>query len=327
MEAIARVSDTLHSTLDVDAVSGDVLDVIMDLLGWDAISVFVVDTTTGETVFSATRGAPTQRPAFAYAPGAGVLDTDERDGAFGCLEVNEYHNLLVALCAESRLLSSMDDNDRRVLQAIAAELAVAVENAQLYKLTKRLANTDELTGLYNYRYLQQRLDEEITRARRYKKTLSFLMIDVDDFKRVNDTHGHLVGDSVLRELGEIMKATVREVDVVVRYGGEEFSVLLPETDAAGAFIVAEKIRENVAMHRFRDEDGEATIRVTVSVGVANMPVHADDKESLLRAADDAVYYAKESGKDRVRAPRIRLTSFGRPVTPPYEVGELREGEA
>lgn len=324
MQAVAEVSDMLHSTLDVDSVGGDVLDVILKLLGWDAISVFVVDTTTNETVFSATRGVASRSAKFAYSSGESVTDSYGLEGSFGCFEVLEYHKLLVVLCADSRLIESIDENDRRVIQAVAAELAVAVENAQLYRLTRRLANTDELTGLYNYRYLQQRLDEEISRARRYNKTLSFLMIDVDDFKRINDTYGHLVGDSVLRELGEIMKSTVREVDVVVRYGGEEFSVILPETDAAGAFIVAEKIRENVAMHRFKDEDGEPSIKVTVSIGVANMPVHADDKESLLRAADDAVYYAKESGKDRVRAPRIRLTRFGRPVEAPSTSG--RSGE-
>jgi diguanylate cyclase (GGDEF)-like protein len=320
MEAVAQVSDMLHSTLDVDSVGGDVLDVVMRLLGWDAMSAFVVDASTNETVFSATRGTPSKRPASVYASGEALLESDGSEGSFACFDVLEYHNLRVVICAQQRLIDSLDENDRRVLQAVSAELAVAVENAQLYRLTRRLANTDELTGLYNYRYLQQRLDEEISRARRYDKTLSFLMIDVDDFKRINDTHGHLVGDSVLRELGAIMKSTVREVDVVVRYGGEEFSVILPETDAAGAFIVAEKIRENVAMHRFKDEDGEPSIHVTISVGVANMPVHADDKESLLRAADDAVYYAKESGKDRVRAPRIRLTRFGRPVAAPPSTG-------
>ncbi len=327
MEAVAKVSEMLHSTLEVESVGSDVLKVLTELLGWDALSVFVVDTSTGETVFSATRGVSVGRSSFSYAPGESLLEIEPDTGSFACLEVTEYHKLLVVLCADARHIEGVDEHDRRVLQAVAAELAVAVENSQLYKLTRRLANTDELTGLYNYRYLQQRLDEEISRARRYKKTLSFLMIDVDDFKRINDTHGHLVGDSVLRELGEIMKATVREVDVVVRYGGEEFSVVLPETDAAGAFIVAEKIRENVAVHRFKDEDGEPTIKVTVSVGVANLPTHADDKESLLRAADDAVYYAKESGKDRVRAPRIRLTRFGEPVAAPYEVSDLREGEA
>ncbi len=173
-------------------------------------------------------------------------------------------------------------------------------------MTKRLSITDELTDLFNYRHLQQRLDDEIHRAERYGKRLSFLMLDIDDFKRVNDTHGHRVGDQVLSVVGQVLKATVREVDIVARYGGEEFSVILPETDAPGAFIAAEKVREAVSLHRFRDADDEPIIHVTISIGLASFPSHATDKESLLRAADDALYHAKATGKDRVRAPRLRL---------------------
>lgn len=203
-------------------------------------------------------------------------------------------------------MAALGTEDRVVLQAVASELVVAVENARLYRLTKRLAITDELTDLYNYRHLQQRLDDEIHRAERYGKRLSFLMLDVDNFKRVNDVHGHRVGDQVLASVGQVLKTTVREVDIVARYGGEEFSVILPETDAPGAFIAAEKIREAISLFRFRDADGEPIIHVTISIGLASFPAHATDKESLLRAADDALYHAKATGKDRVRAPRLRL---------------------
>ena len=114
----------------------------------------------------------------------------------------------------------------------------------------------------------------------------------------------------------MLKSTVREVDIVARYGGEEFTIILPETDASGAFIVAEKIRETIAMHRFPDAEGGHSIHLTVSIGLSSYPVHAADKESLLRSADDAVYHAKETGKDRVRAPRLRLRRM--PVTDPLE---------
>jgi diguanylate cyclase (GGDEF)-like protein len=186
---------------------------------------------------------------------------------------------------------------------------VAVENSRLYRLTKHLAITDELTDLYNYRYLQQRLDEEIGRADRYHKRLALLMIDLDDFKRVNDSHGHLVGDIVLAEVGQVLKGVVREVDVVARYGGEEFTVILPETDAAGALFVAEKIREAIGGHRFADAEGSRTIHLTASVGLTSYPVHASDKESLLRTADHAVYQAKATGKDRVCSAPPRLRSL------------------
>jgi diguanylate cyclase (GGDEF)-like protein len=215
---------------------------------------------------------------------------------------------MVVFCAEAAAIEAMEDEDRLVLQAVASELVVAVENSRLYKLTRTLAITDELTGLHNYRYLQQRLDEEIERARRYHKDLSMLMIDADDFKRFNDAHGHIAGDQALADIAQVFLKATREVDVVTRYGGEEFSIILPETDAAGAFVVAEKIREAVANHLFTGADEEATEHLTVSVGLATFPTHAQDKETLLRQADDALYQAKNTGKDKVRSPLQKRTS-------------------
>lgn len=315
MRAISEITELVHSTLDFDSVGPTVLDILQKVLGLPAASIFVIDKAKQQTLFSASKGVPGEATSYAYDLTSGEVGRTENKDHFACMELLDHNQMLVVFCAEADAIDSLDRDDRMVLQAVASELVVAVENSQLYKLTKRLAITDELTDLHNYRYLQQRLDDEVGRAKRYGKTLSFLMLDVDDFKAVNDTHGHLVGDGVLEGLGRILKATVREVDVVARYGGEEFSVVLPETDAAGAFIVAEKVREAVSLHKFLDEDGEPTIHVTVSVGLANLPVHADDKESLLKAADDAVYHAKDTGKDRVRAPRIRMTRLGRPTAP------------
>jgi diguanylate cyclase (GGDEF)-like protein len=188
---------------------------------------------------------------------------------------------------------------------VASELVVAVENSRLYELTSRLAITDELTGLANYRHLQLRLDEELARAKRYGKHLSLLMLDADHFKEFNDAQGHVAGDVALAELGSIMGGLVREVDVAARYGGEEFSVVLPETDVAGAYVTAEKIREAIEVHEFADAEGQRTCRLTVSIGLASYPAHGQDKDSVLREADDALYHAKRGGKNRVRAPRQR----------------------
>src|SRR5450756_393413 len=132
---------------------------------------------------------------------------------------------MVVFCASAMAIEKMSDEDRLVLQAVASELVVAVENSQLYKLTKRLSITDELTGMFNYRYLQQRLDDEIERARRYGRSLSLLMLDADDFKKFNDTHGHLAGDVALTEIGEVLRDSVRDIDVACRYGGEEFAIV------------------------------------------------------------------------------------------------------
>lgn len=316
LQAISQISEIIHSTLDFDSVGPVVIDILQKVIDIPAACIFVIDKAKQQTLFSASKGLRSEG-TYSYA-GPGLIAEAElgRDDHFACLELLDYNEMLVVFCAESVHIDALEGDDRMVLSAVASELLVAVENSRLYKLTKRLSITDELTDLYNYRHLQQRLDDEIGRARRYGKTLSFLMLDVDDFKAVNDRHGHLVGDVVLAELGQVLKAAVREVDIVARYGGEEFSVLLPETDAAGAFIVAEKIREAVALHKFPDEDGDRSVHATVSIGLANFPVHAEDKESLLKAADEAVYQAKTMGKDRVRAPQLRMTRLGRPTAVP-----------
>lgn len=307
LRAVTEITELIHSTLEIESVGPILLNILEKVIDIPAASLYAIDKAKQETVFATSSivGGGTPR-AYSGLELAGTAPLGSSDGALSCIELVDHPNTLVVFCAETEAIDGLTTDDRIVLQAVASELVVAVENSRLYRLTKRLAITDELTDLYNYRFLQQRLDDEIGRADRYRKRLSLLMLDLDNFKSVNDTHGHLVGDSVLAEIGQLLKVTVREVDIVARYGGEEFSVILPETDASGAFIVAEKIRESVSLHRFSDVDGERTIHVTASIGLANYPVHATDKESLLRAADDALYRAKETGKDRVRAPRLRL---------------------
>ncbi len=309
LRAVTEVTEIIHSTLDIETVGPRLLDILHKVLKIPASCIYVIDKTKQEMVFSASKGVPatSMRGLSGMEISGAVPVPADSDVAFGCIELIDHAETLVVFCADAEVIDRLSRDDRIVLQTVASELVVAVENSRLYKLTKRLAITDELTDLFNYRYLQQRLDEEIGRADRYGKRLSFLMLDVDNFKRVNDTYGHRVGDGVLAEIGHVLKTTVREVDVVARYGGEEFSVVLPETDASGAFIVAEKIREAISLTRFRDENGEREIHVTVSIGLASYPVHAHDKESLLRAADDAVYRAKATGKNRVRAPKLRLS--------------------
>jgi diguanylate cyclase (GGDEF)-like protein len=208
---------------------------------------------------------------------------------------------MVVFCASGERLDHLVAEDRLLLTAVANDLTIAVENSELYKLTKRMAITDELTGLNNYRFMLQRLDDEIERARRFGRNLSLLMLDADDFKAFNDTHGHVAGDVALSELAGVMQAAVRDIDVVCRYGGEEFAILLPETDPDGAFVAAEKVREAVAAHLFADADGRKTERITVSIGLSTFPVPAADREELLRQADDALYVAKRTGRNRVRA--------------------------
>jgi diguanylate cyclase (GGDEF)-like protein len=308
LQAVSKITEIIHSSLDFDEVGMEVVTILSDVIGISALAVFVIDKVKSETLFSASVGVERNEDVG----GVGPFEMDEVESYFTCLRVFDHGSMMVMICAEAPDIERLTDDDRLVVYAVASELVVAVENSQLYKLTKHLSVTDELTGMYNYRYLQLRLDEEVTRAKRYEKHVSLLMMDADDFKHFNDRYGHIAGDRALSEFAGVLAGVVREVDVVARYGGEEFALVLPETDAAGAFVVAEKIREALAAHLFGDTDGARCCTLTVSIGVATYPTYADDKESLLRRADDALYRAKNGGKNRVRAPKSRPES---PVTP------------
>ena len=164
------------------------------------------------------------------------------------------------------------------------------------KLIQR-ANTDSLTGLYNHRYFHERLRSELKRAERYDRPLSMIMLDIDHFKALNDTHGHPVGDAVLQELAEVLLSEARtDIDVVTRYGGEEFALILPETTTSDAGVLAERLRLAIQRHGFTGKDGEI-IPVTISLGVAQYPTHSGEPEGLILAADLAMYQSKSMGRN------------------------------
>ena len=304
LQAVSTITELIHSSLEFDRVGAQVLEIVAKAIGVDTCCLFVIDKSKSETLFSASRGTTA---VISDLVGAAPY-ADVGEDHLTCTPIFDVGSNMVLFCAATESLEGLSDEERLVLGAMASELVVAVENSRLYKLTQRLAITDELTGLANYRHLQQRLDEELARAKRYEKQLSLLMLDADQFKEFNDAQGHVAGDVALSELGPIIKRLVREVDVVARYGGEEFSVVLPETDAAGAYIVAEKIREAIELHKFANADGERTCDLTVSIGLATYPTHGADKDAVLREADDALYHAKRGGKNRVRAPQRHRSS-------------------
>jgi two-component system, cell cycle response regulator len=171
-----------------------------------------------------------------------------------------------------------------------------IENAyheEIYRLT----TVDGLTQIFNRRYFVETLEREIGRALRYRRELSLIMFDVDRFKLVNDTHGHLAGDHVLKHLASVVRARIRREDVLARYGGEEFGIVLPEIDNYNAMQFAEKVRRMIEQADFRFED--LSIPVTVSVGVASLRGEVEDALEFVKAADDNLFAAKESGRNRV----------------------------
>jgi diguanylate cyclase (GGDEF)-like protein len=183
--------------------------------------------------------------------------------------------------------------------ASALELgALALDNSLRIQRAEALSVTDDLTQLYNSRYLSQVLRRESKRASRSGRPLSLLFIDLDGFKSVNDTHGHLFGSRALVEAASVIRVSARETDVVARFGGDEFAVVLPDTSSEGAIAVGDRIRERIAAHRFLQSEG-LSVSLTVSVGVATLPDVSISAEGLIHAADDAMYWVKDRGKNGI----------------------------
>lgn len=176
-------------------------------------------------------------------------------------------------------------------------LSLCLERIKLYDKLQEISIHDSLTKVYNRRYFMRRYLEEFERAKKFNFNLSFLMIDIDHFKKINDTYGHLVGDAVLREVANLIKENIREIDFLARFGGEEFSAILPETDKAGAIMMAERISSRVSRRRIQVFD--ETLNTTISIGVAAFPQNTIHSDVLIEISDKALYKAKVSGRNRV----------------------------
>ena len=196
------------------------------------------------------------------------------------------------------LVNSLEDGqfneaDLRILTTIADYAAIAIENARNFEKIRQMTITDDLTGLFNGRHLHQLIGHEVERCLRYGGAMSLVFIDLDRFKQVNDTCGHLVGSKLLSQIGAFIGSRIRKVDMAARYGGDEFIILLPATDKKGALSMAGHLHRQLQEHLFLAEDGEG-MRVTASFGIANFPEDARSKDELIRLADMAMYRAKEN---------------------------------
>lgn len=209
-----------------------------------------------------------------------------------------YRGVVVLLNDPDRELPEMVRHNKNI-NFLIEQSAHAFENAETYSNAKDMLFIDDISGLYNHRYLDIALEREMKRVERYASHLAVLFIDVDYFKSINDVHGHMVGSQVLAEFGVLLKKSVRDVDVVIRYGGDEYTVILVETTCAIAQLVAERIRKHVEGHRFLAESGH-DIRITCSIGYACCPDDTATKEQLLELADKAMYVGKAAGKNCIQ---------------------------
>jgi diguanylate cyclase (GGDEF)-like protein len=316
--ALTRFADALRSTHDLDRMLELVLDTSVDTMMARAGTLMWMSPGRDRLKVTASRGVDGERaeldvgegiagtvalvgePVMIPANGEGAevpIPSPKEPGFKTAISVPIVTNdrpVAVISLFDKEDDEAFTSTDLETLQSLARQAGVHVENVLLHQEARRQAIMDSVVGTWNRRYFDIRLGQEMDRSRRTHRPFSVIMLDIDDFKKVNDAWGHQRGDGVLIELAGRVRSTIRDIDVLARYGGEEFVLILPETDLDGAMQTAEKIRSIVAEASFA---GEPTVEITVSLGVSCFPQHGEDP---LKAADQAMYAAKAAGKNCVR---------------------------
>ncbi len=310
-EAMRRIGETFASNLDRERLLEIVVQTAVDGVGADAGRASVRPSASapleqvalsGRTdgVEEAIRAAEakvleTGEPCEASVDGVAALSHPMRRG-------DDIQARVSGVISVARRDGAFSDAERELFHYLAEQAAVSIENVGLHETVERQAVTDELTGLFNRRRFQEAMATEVERSKRFGQPVGLVLLDLDDFKTVNDTYGHQQGDLVLREVARVLRETSREIDEPARYGGEELAVVLPGTDLEGAYNLAERVRAGIEELALPLLDGDGILRVTASFGVATLPGSADDMRDLVAAADEALYRAKRAGKNRtVRA--------------------------
>ena len=216
-----------------------------------------------------------------------------------CARSSRGRSRLLGAISIARRGEPFTREEEDLLEYLAGQAVVSIENASLHATVERQAVTDDLTGLANLRAFTSILDRELERSRRFDTPLGLVMLDIDDFKQVNDSYGHQQGDAVLAQVASVLRGLSRDLDAPARYGGEELAVVLSQTDAEGAVLLAERMREAIEALKVPRIGAGGSLSVTASFGVASVPDTAADRDSLIAAADAALYRAKRTGKNRV----------------------------
>jgi diguanylate cyclase (GGDEF)-like protein len=309
-EAMRRIGETFASNLDRDALLDIVVKTAVDGVGGEVGRAALRDSEDATLEELARQGRLDGLEDVLRASEDTVLHTGRpsevaKEGAFALshpMRGEEPDATVSGVISVARRERPFSQGERELFHYLAGQAAVSIENVGLHETVERQAVTDELTGLSNRRRFQDALAAEVERSKRFDQPVGLVMLDLDDFKAINDTYGHQQGDVVLREVAKILRDSSREIDEPARYGGEELAVVLPGTDLAGAFNLAERVRVGIERLEIPLLNGEGTIRVTASCGVATLPTLAYDQRSLVEAADEALYRAKRTGKNKtVRA--------------------------
>jgi diguanylate cyclase (GGDEF)-like protein len=324
LETLNALSNSLSRTLEADKMLESLVDRINVVIPYDQCAVFFVDPERRRLLLRTQRGFRFESPSEVSFPlkkkclvsyivnhGQPLVFSDRKKmeiipGYTGLEKMRSFLGLPLRFRDElegsiifaSAKAAHFTHYHLETLQLLANQAAAQISNAFLHRQVEKLALTDGLTGLYNHRHFQERLDHELQRAERYNQHLSLLLLDIDHFKKLNDTCGHPFGDVVLKGVSRQLSKIARSVDFVARYGGEEFAIILPGTARRGCRNMAERVLKSVRALTFEHEN--ETLSVTVSVGSSVFPEDGGSKADLVRHGDQALYLAKESGRNQHR---------------------------
>lgn len=329
LRLLSEVIRTANSYLEPDAVINFIMERIRHLVECQAWSLLLLDEESNELYFKAALGEKSdQLSEIRLKIGEGVagkvvetgqpmIVDDVQKCSYFNPEIDKLTNfktrniLAVPLKARGKIIGAFEiinkkgksegsftEKDLETVMLFLEPAAIALENAMLFQKTKELTLIDDLTHLFNTRYLYQSLKSEISRGKRYGYPLAVIFLDLDGFKAVNDINGHLVGSATLKIVAKILKDGIRNVDIAARYGGDEFTLILPNTDAEGAKVVAERLRSKIENHPY-EEDLGVKIKLSASFGIAIFPQNGDNPEVLIQKADQAMYKVKETTKNAI----------------------------
>lgn len=325
-QALYTLGLNLTRSQSLDALYVSILNNARLLTRTPAASIAVFHEKRGEMSLEAARGLghlPAKRPTWKVRKGglssyilnqkdpvvirevhgAPACDhpmlTKRRNGSLIGIPLSTERKLLGILYVHHFQKREFPEGDISALNLLSGMAAMAIEKGQILESTRRQAITDELTGLYNHRFFLQQLYVEFSRAKRYHRKLSLIMLDIDFFKFYNDTNGHLMGNRVLKQLAALLKEACRQVDVVARYGGEEFVIVMPETDRKSGLVFAERLRWHVEAFHFPKQEKQPAGNLTISLGLATYPDDAEKPYELIDQADRALYIGKRTGRNRV----------------------------
>jgi diguanylate cyclase (GGDEF)-like protein len=316
LEAINAIAQQTTAVLDLKELLSKVCRLIQEAFQVPQVSVLLKE--EEELMLRASHGCLTPRVqeggrlvasggpwGRALLAGKTLIENDTDDaegtglyleqGSRMCIPLVSFGQTLGVLVLDSDRRDTFHVNDTQPLESVGDICATAIQNAHYVERVKQLAYLDGLTGIFNRRFFELRIAEEIERARRFNTGLGVIMLDIDQFKRLNDEFGHLLGDEVLRQVSSLFSQQLRKIDVVCRYGGEEFAILLSQTSPQHSLMVAEKLRRMVETWQFPGVPRP----VTISAGTANYPDHGTTRDELVQAADAGLYAAKQAGRNRV----------------------------